>query len=721
MKKKILKAVLYIGIVILLSIPFSGLLNTLIKNNFKFVWQTNVFFGKDTFYIATILIVVFLIIPLFFISRRYLTNTNSSVDKVTKSKSNLHGSSRWLEKKELNKIFPKVEFQKGNYKAGLLVNSQFDKNNLTGNLSYDRHCLLTGTTGCGKTTYFLEPTIQFISNSTDKPSLVIADPKGELYEKESGVLEKKGWTIKKLDLRQPENSLRFNPLSKLYDNYIEQLNEYKKIKQHDEILSEYIKEHNLNTDLVDDLNTDYWFEYNGKAYDDLDIVNNAVESSRRTTLSELKDQIKQIASSIVPQEHKAEAVWTEGSRSLISAIIWGLLEDTEIPELEVTKEKVTLNQVLYILSSDEDSLMDFINNRPSTSNAKNLGSQYANNKAESMRDSFKSMAITFLNKLSGLEYLLGEDEFDFSEITSKPTAIFLIIPDESDSRYSVATMFISLLYSALIKEASITENKLKRKVFFLLDEFANLPPFENISKWLSISRSRGIIFLLIIQSFGQLNNIYGKDVTAVIQTQCQLHIYLGTSDKETQEYYEFLLGSETVRQTSVSAKPVIGETTSNSSNLTGKPLVRADELGRIKRGEAYIKAFQEYPAKTSLIPIFYHTLPAFKGYKEEFLVEKESKQVFKPKHFDLSELTYDIEKRQALFEPKKPVLDTKKKIDDELSEVLNSIPENKKEAIIQAFSNKKYNLVISNLRALAKDGLIENVDAIITEIKNLKK
>ena len=150
-------------------------------------------------------------------------------------------------------------------------------------------------------------------------------------------------------------------------------------------------------------------------------------------------------------------------------------------------------------------------------------------------------------------------------------------------------------------------------------------------------------------------------------------------------------------------------------------MVRADELGRIKRGEAYIKAFQEYPAKTSLIPIFYHTLPAFKGYKEEFLVEKESKQVFKPKHFDLSELTYDIEKRQALFEPKKPVLDTKKKIDDELSEVLNSIPENKKEAIIQAFSNKKYNLVISNLRALAKDGLIKNVDAIITEIKNLKK
>ena len=91
-----------------------------------------------------------------------------------------------------------------------------------------------------------------------------------------------------------------------------------------------------------------------------------------------------------------------------------------------------------------------------------------------MRDSFKSMAITFLNKLNGLEYLLGENEFDFTEFTSKPTAIFLIIPDESDTRYSIATMFISLLYTSLTREASLSkDSKLQREVFFLLDEFGN--------------------------------------------------------------------------------------------------------------------------------------------------------------------------------------------------------------------------------------------------------
>lgn len=724
MKQKLLKALIYISAVVLLSIPFSGVVNTLLKNNFNFVWSADVFFGKDTFLISSIIIVVFLCIPIFYIGKRYISSTGTSVDKVTKSKNNLHGSSRFLEKKELDKIYPVAELNANNYKAGLLVNSYFKNNKLFGNLSYQRHCLTVGTSGVGKTTYFLEPTVQFIAHSTDKPSVVFSDPKGELYEKESGVLSKLGYDVKKLDLRNPENSLRFNPLSNLYDDYQGQLNEFRKIKQHDEVLSEYVKEHpELHIEFVDDKNTDYWFEYDNVAYDDIDLVNNAVERTRREVITELKDNIKQIASSIVPQEKNTEAMWCEGARSLISSIIWGLLEDSEIPELEIKKEMVTLNQISYILASEEDYLMDFINNRPATSNAKTLGSQYANNKAESMRDSFKSMAITFLNKLNGLEYLLGENEFDFTEFTSKPTAIFLIIPDESDTRYAIATMFISLLYTSLTREASLTDNKkLQREVFFLLDEFANLPKFENIAKWISISRSRGIYFLLMIQSLGQLIDRYGQGITSTIQTQCQLNVYLGTTDKETQKYYEYQLGTETVRQRSVSAKSTTGETNSSSENLTGKPLVRTDELGRIKPGEAYITAFQEYPAKTNLIPIFYPSLEKYKGYKEEFLVEKTIIQKFKPKHFDLNSLAYDLKKRSELFSsPKVSKKEEKPKIEDELKSALETVEDGKKQAILNAFVSKKYSLVISNLRELETSESLHSIDELINKIKKLKK
>ncbi len=725
MKQKLLKALIYILSVVLLSIPFSGVVNTLIKNNFNFVWSAGVFFGKDTFLIASAITVVFLCIPLFYIGKRYISNTNTSVDKVTKSKNDLHGSSRFLEKKELDRIYPVAELNANNYKAGLLVNAYFDrKKKLFANISYQRHCLTVGTSGVGKTTYFLEPTVQFIAHSTDKPSLVFSDPKGELYEKESGVLAELGYRVLKLDLRNPENSLRFNPLSNLYDDYQNQLNEFRKIIQHDDPLSEYAKAHpELHIEFVEDKETDYWFEYEGVAYDDIDLAKNDVERTRRKIITDLKDNIKQIASSIVPHEKNTEAMWCEGARSLISSIIWGLLEDSEIPELNITKEMVTLNQISYILASEEDYLMDFINNRPATSNAKTLGSQYANNKAEAMRDSFKSMAITFLNKLNGLEYLLGENEFDFTEFTSKPTAIFLIIPDESDTRYAIATMFISLLYTSLTREASLTDNKkLKREVFFLLDEFANLPKFENIANWISISRSRGMYFLLIIQSLGQLIDRYGQGITSTIQTQCQLNVYLGTTDKETQKYYEYQLGTETVRQRSVSAKSNTGETNSSSENLTGKPLVRTDELGRIKPGEAYITAFQEFPAKTNLIPIFYPSLDKYKGYKEEFLVEKTIIQKFKPKHFDLDSLTYNLSKRYDLFNSSK--VSKKEKtpnIEEELEKVLEDVEEGKKKAILDAFKSKKFNLVVSNLKELERNETIDSVDDLVEQIKKLKK
>ncbi|MBQ1973515.1 MAG: hypothetical protein II222_04120, partial [Paraprevotella sp.] len=87
-----------------------------LKNNFNFIWSAKVFFGKDTFLIASIIIVVFLCIPLFYLCKKFITSTGTSVDKVTKSKNNLHGSSRFLEKKELDKIYPPISMLRKNVK-----------------------------------------------------------------------------------------------------------------------------------------------------------------------------------------------------------------------------------------------------------------------------------------------------------------------------------------------------------------------------------------------------------------------------------------------------------------------------------------------------------------------------------------------------------------------------------------------------------------------------
>ena len=74
------------------------------------------------------------------------------------------------------------------------------------------HALIVGTTGSGKTTGFVDQNISVLSKSQGKPSIVISDPKKELYEKHANQLLKEGYKISVLDLREPYSSARWNPM-----------------------------------------------------------------------------------------------------------------------------------------------------------------------------------------------------------------------------------------------------------------------------------------------------------------------------------------------------------------------------------------------------------------------------------------------------------------------------------------------------------------------------
>lgn len=81
------------------------------------------------------------------------------------------------------------------------------------------HTLVIGTTGSGKTTTFVNPAIQILAESKTKPSMLISDPKGELYQLHAKKLKKAGYKVQILDLRNPYNSVRWNPLERAYLNY----------------------------------------------------------------------------------------------------------------------------------------------------------------------------------------------------------------------------------------------------------------------------------------------------------------------------------------------------------------------------------------------------------------------------------------------------------------------------------------------------------------------
>ncbi|UKI14080.1 MAG: type IV secretory system conjugative DNA transfer family protein [Clostridiales bacterium] len=124
----------------------------------------------------------------------------------------------WLSIKRLKKM---KEFQVFDYKTagdkkdGIVIGAEKKFGGVEVVTTSQLHALIVGTTGSGKTTGFVDQNIAVLGKSKGKPSIVISDPKKELYEKHAKGLEAQGYKISVLDLREPYSSERWNPMNVL--------------------------------------------------------------------------------------------------------------------------------------------------------------------------------------------------------------------------------------------------------------------------------------------------------------------------------------------------------------------------------------------------------------------------------------------------------------------------------------------------------------------------
>ncbi|MGN1207884.1 MAG: type IV secretory system conjugative DNA transfer family protein, partial [Christensenellales bacterium] len=188
-------------------------------------------------------------------------------------------NSRFVSEKELrtDKKF-KFYLWKDLYKCdneGIVIRAELQNKDLLINMYKPIHTLVIGTTGSGKTQGFVVPTIQILSETAAKPSMVISDPKGELYLKNKVKLEKSGYDVKVVDLREPSSSDRWNPLDRAYDNYHRANN----------LLSEVKVYKNVSPGQVPKIQTikgstyyNEWYEFGGIAYPSKEALNNDLKA-----------------------------------------------------------------------------------------------------------------------------------------------------------------------------------------------------------------------------------------------------------------------------------------------------------------------------------------------------------------------------------------------------------------------------------------------------------
>jgi type IV secretion system protein VirD4 len=166
------------------------------------------------------------------------------------------------------------------------------------------------------------------------------------------------------------------------------------------------------------------------------------------------------------------------------------------------------------------------------------------------------------------------------------------------------------MYKALIKVASAREDlSLPRSVYFILDEFGNMPKIEKFDKMITVGRSRKIWFNMVVQSYSQLNNVYGEKVADIIKSNCGMKMFIGSNDIGTCKEFSELCGNMTVKTTSTSSS--IGSRQGDinlSTQLQVRPLIYPSELQKLNNqtstGNAVIVTFGNYPLKTKYTPSY---------------------------------------------------------------------------------------------------------------------
>ena len=179
--------------------------------------------------------------------------------------------------------------------------------------------------------------------------------------------------------------------------------------------------------------------------------------------------------------------------------------------------------------------------------------------------------------LEDLSNMLSTTSFDLKELSNKKVAIYIVSGLTTQSSY-----LIPLLVSQLINTTNEFSTK-KRMMNIILDEFDSMIPINNFATLINYSRSIGIRFTVVIKSYIDLTNMYGKEQTEIIKSCFPNIIYLLSSDIYTLEEISKMCGNK-------------------ESNKQIRPLITIEELKVMKVFEAIVLMPRMMPFKTRLIP-----------------------------------------------------------------------------------------------------------------------
>ena len=486
-----------------------------------------------------------------------------------------HGTARFADKREIRKTYKQVPFTPKLWRKqaesgeaptavdgkdlpqGIVVGCKGKAETVALVDNQDVHALMIGAAGVGKTAYFLYPNIEYACASG--MSFISTDTKGDIYRNYGGIAQKYyGYNISVLDLRNPTKS-HGNNLLHLVNKYMDL---YKKSVEE--------KKENIS------------YKAKAEKYSKIiakTIILNGMDGANFGQNAFFYDAAEGLLTSAILLVSEFGA---EGTRHIVSVfkIIQDLLAPSKVKGQ--TQFKLLLNKL------------------PPEHKARWFAGSALNSGEQSML-SVMSTAMSRLNTFldTELEQILCFDtEIDAERFCNEKSAIFIVMPEEDNSKYFMVSLILQQLYREILSVADENSGQLKNRVMMYLDEFGTLPKIESAEMMFSASRSRKVSIVPIIQSFAQLNKNYGAEGAEIITDNTQLTIFGGFApNSKSAEVLSKAMGSRTVLSGSVSRGK---NDPSQSLQMIERALMTPDELKSMPKGQFIVMKTGHNPMEVKL-------------------------------------------------------------------------------------------------------------------------
>ncbi|MYL43970.1 VirD4-like conjugal transfer protein, CD1115 family [Virgibacillus salexigens] len=544
------------------------------------------------------------------------------------------GTSRFTTLEELKQQYRAVPEKKEAYKGGGGVPISRYKNKIFVDDSPVNN-LWIGTTRSGKGEMGMFPMIDIYSRAEKKASMVLNDPKGELYATSKETLEKRGYHVEVLNLDNPLQSMSYQLLQLVIDAYEE--GNMTKAEQYTKTISNML--------YSDPSAKDKFWQDSASALCTALILGlcekNIPNNKEKVTMYTVASTLNTLASEkefdevtgetttgldkffdSLPENHPAKLQYAtvkfaSGAGQTVAGIFANAFDKLSIftltPIAKMTSmnsfemRKIGFGKIVSGISKPLNRINIKFANGEETVRTDDTGLFSINhNEVISEGDQIEInvgdsniyliLDVKNIDKDTGIiNYEIIEESTESEigiqlnriEYFDKPTALFMITPDYDSSLHVIASLYVKQLYTELARTASNTsERECIREVIFILDEFGNMPTIEDMGSMVTVCLGRNIRFNLVIQAYSQLKQKYDKD-WETIDGNCANTIYILTTNNDTAEQISKKLGEKTITSNSRS-----GGSLSLDKNKTegtdGRRLLDANELMRLKEGEMVV-------------------------------------------------------------------------------------------------------------------------------------